>query len=37
MANELDRRDREDTGTEQNGVLVMARLLDKHSPGRRSA
>jgi hypothetical protein len=37
MADELDRRDREDAGTEQDGEAVMARLLGKHSPRRRSA
>ncbi|MGA3125038.1 MAG: hypothetical protein ABSF69_30225 [Polyangiaceae bacterium] len=37
MADELDRRDREDAGTEQDGEAVMARLIAKHSPRRRSA
>jgi hypothetical protein len=37
MAEELDRRDRDDTGTEEDGNLVMARLLVKHSPRRESA
>jgi hypothetical protein len=37
MAEELDRRDREDAGTEQDGEAVMARLLAKHSQRRRSA
>jgi hypothetical protein len=36
MADELDRRDRDDAGTEEDGELVMARLLAKHSR-RRSA
>lgn len=36
MADELDRREREDAGTEQDGETVMARLLAKHSR-RRSA
>jgi hypothetical protein len=36
MAEELDRRDREDAGTEEDGEVVMARLLAKHA-GRRSA
>lgn len=37
MAEELDRRDREDAGTEEDGELVMARLLAKYSRPRRSA
>ncbi len=37
MAEELDRRDREDAGTEEDGDAVMARLLSKHSPRRQSA
>jgi hypothetical protein len=37
MAEELDRRDREDAGTEDDGDIVMARLLAKHSPRRQSA
>jgi hypothetical protein len=37
MADELDRRDREDAGTEEDGEKVMARLLAKHSSRRRSA
>ena len=37
MAEELDRRDREDAGTEEDGEAVMARLLAKHSRVRRSA
>jgi hypothetical protein len=37
MAEELDRRDREDAGTEEDGDVVMARLVAKHSPRRRSA
>jgi hypothetical protein len=37
MAEELDRRDREDAGTEDDGDVVMARLLAKHSPRRQSA
>ena len=32
MAAELDRRDREDAGTEVVGEVVMARLLAKHTP-----
>ncbi len=37
MADELDLRDREDAGTEEDGEVVMARLLAKHSGRRRSA
>jgi hypothetical protein len=37
MAEELDRRDREDAGSEEDGEVVMARLLAKHSRPRRSA
>ncbi len=37
MAEELDRRDREDAGTEHDGEAVMARLLAKHSQRHRSA
>jgi hypothetical protein len=37
MAEELDRRDREDAGTEDDGDVVMARLLAKHSRRRQSA
>jgi len=37
MAEELDRRDREDAGTEDDGEAVMARLLAKHSQRRQSA
>jgi hypothetical protein len=37
MADELDRRDREDAGTEQDGDVVMARLLAKHGRRHRSA
>jgi hypothetical protein len=37
MAEELDRRDREEEGTEEDGEVVMARLLAKHSPRRQSA
>jgi hypothetical protein len=37
MAEELDRRDREDAGTEDDGDVVMARLLARHSPRRQSA
>jgi hypothetical protein len=36
MAEELDRRDRQDAGTEEDGEAVMARLLAKHSRSRRS-
>ncbi len=37
MAEELDRRDREEAGTEEDGELVMARLLSKYSRRLRSA
>ncbi len=37
MADELDRRDREDPGTGEDGKLVVARLLAKYSRVRRSA
>ena len=37
MADELDRRDREDSGTQEEGEIVMARLLAKHGLRRRSA
>ncbi len=37
MADELDRREREDAGTEEDGEVVMVRLLAKHSPRRQSA
>ena len=37
MAEELDHRDREDAGTEDDDDVVMARLLAKHSPRRQSA
>ena len=37
MAEELDRRDREDAGSEEDGEIVMARLLARHSRRRRSA
>jgi hypothetical protein len=37
MAEELDRRDQEDAGSEEDGDKVMARLLAKHSQRRRSA
>jgi hypothetical protein len=37
MSEELDRRDNEDAGTEEDGEAVMARLLAKHSRRRRSA
>jgi hypothetical protein len=37
MADELDRREREDVGTEEDGEVVMARLLAKHSGRRQSA
>jgi len=37
MTDELDRRDREDSGTEKDGEVVMARLLAKHGLRRRSA
>jgi hypothetical protein len=37
MTEELDRRDREDAGTEDDGDMVMARLLTEHRPRRQSA
>jgi hypothetical protein len=37
MADELDRRDREDPGTAEDGEAVMARLLAKYGRPRRSA
>lgn len=37
MAAELDRREREDAGTEEDGDVVMDRLLAKHGQGRQSA
>jgi hypothetical protein len=37
MADELDRRDREDVGTEEDGEALMARLLATHARRRRSA
>ncbi len=37
MVEELDRREREDAGTEEVGEAVMARLLAKHAPRRHSA
>ena len=37
MAEELDRRDQGDAGTDEDGNMVMARLLVKHSPRRQSA
>jgi len=37
MADELDRREREDAGTEEDGEVVMARLLAKHGRRRQSA
>ncbi len=37
MAEELDRRDREDAGTEEDGEIIMTRLLAKHSRPRRPA
>ena len=37
MADELDRRDLEDADTDEDGEVVMARLLAKHSQRRRSA
>jgi hypothetical protein len=37
MADELDRREREDAGTEEVGDVVMDRLLAKHSQRRQSA
>jgi hypothetical protein len=37
MVDELDRRDREEAGAEEDGEVVMARLLAKHATHRRSA
>jgi hypothetical protein len=37
MAEELDRRDHEDAGTEEDSEIVMARLLSKQRGRRRSA
>jgi hypothetical protein len=37
MADELDRRDRDDAGSEEDGEAVMARLLAAHGRSRRSA
>lgn len=37
MADELERRERDDVGTEEDGEAVMARLLAAHSRRRRSA
>jgi hypothetical protein len=37
MAEELDRRDSDDVGTEEDGEAVVARLLARHSRRRRSA
>jgi len=37
MTEELDRRDNKDGGTEDDGDVVMARLLTKHRPRRQSA
>jgi hypothetical protein len=37
MAEELDRRDRDDAGSEQDGEVVMARVLAKYSQSRQSA
>ena len=37
MADELDRREPEDVGSEEDGEVVMARLLAKHSRRRQSA
>ena len=37
MSDELDRRDRDDAASEEDGEVVMARLLAKHSVRRQSA
>jgi hypothetical protein len=37
MAEELDRREREDAGTEQDGDVVMGRLMAKYGGGHKSA
>jgi hypothetical protein len=37
MAEELDRREREDAGTEQDGDVVMDRLMAKYGDGHKSA
>lgn len=37
MAEELDRREREDAGTEQDGDIVMGRLMAKYGDGHKSA
>jgi hypothetical protein len=37
MADELDRRDRDETGAGEDGDAVMARLLAKHGRRRKSA
>ena len=37
MADELDRREREDAGSEEDGDVVMDRLIAKHSPGDPAA
>ena len=37
MAEELDRRDQEDAGPAEDGELVMARLLAKHSHRLKTA
>jgi hypothetical protein len=37
MADELDLREREDSDTEEDADVVMARLLGKHSARRQSA
>ena len=37
MAEELDRREREDASSEEDGDVVMDRLLAKHGQGRQSA
>jgi hypothetical protein len=37
MAEELDRRDRDDGGSEQDGEAVMARLLARYGQRRQSA
>jgi hypothetical protein len=36
MADELVRREREDAGSEEDGDVVMSRLLEKYGPRRQS-
>jgi hypothetical protein len=37
MAAELDRREQDDAGSEEDGDAVMDRLIAKHDPRRKSA